>query len=301
MSKKYIFSVLGGDLRQVTVAKKLLSLGHTVRIFGMGGFSSELVGADIHMSAEKAVLGADAVILPLPVSRDNIVLNLADLNVNNSVSLTDIVKNTAKNENSVILGGIIPHAMSDIAAKLGVSTYDYYSSEELQIKNALPSAEGAIMIAMENTDINIEGMKVLISGFGRIGGLLAQKLRALGASVTVAARRDEVLCDISMSGYDAVRTSDIDVMRSAINNSDVLFNTVPSIIFTKHMIDGLTNKPLYIEIASSPGGIDIPCARGNGIAIQFAPSLPGKYAPVSAGEYIFDEISAIFAMRGMTL
>ncbi len=301
MSKKYIFTVLGGDLRQVTVAKRLLSLGHTVRIFGIEGFSSELVGADIHMSAEKAVLGADAVILPLPVSRDNMCLNISALNSKDNILLTDIVKYTAKNENSVILGGIIPHAMSDIATKPGVSIYDYYSSEEMQRKNALPSAEGAIMIAMENTDINIEGMKVLISGFGRIGSILAQKLKALGASVTVAARKDEVLCDISMSGYNAVRTSDIDAMRYAINNSDIIFNTVPSIIFTRQMIDGSRNNPLYIEIASSPGGIDIPCARENGIAIQFAPSLPGKYAPVSAGEYIFDEISAIFAMRGITL
>ncbi len=301
MSEKYIFTVLGGDLRQATVAEKLLSLGHTVRIFGMGTFSSELVGADNHMSVEKAVLGADAVILPLPVSRDNMFLNLAAANTKDAVSLADIVKHASQNKKSVIVGGIIPSAMSDIAEKLGISIYDYYLSEKLQRKNALPSAEGAIMIAMENTDRNIEGMNVLISGFGRIGSLLAQKLKALGASVTIAARRDEVLCDITMSGYDAVRSSDIDAMRDSINTCEVVFNTVPSVIFTKQILDGVKNKPIYIEIASSPGGIDIPCARVNGLAIQFAPSLPGKYAPVSAGEYIFDEISEIFAKRGMTL
>ncbi len=301
MSKKYIFTFLGGDMRQVTVAKKVLSLGHKVRIFGMGPFSSDIVGADIFLSVDKAIEGSDVIMLPLPVSRDNMLLNFSAAVNDAPLPLSDIVKYAAKNESSIIVGGMIPQSMLSIADKTGIAIEDYYASEELQCKNALPSAEGAIMIAMENTFKNVEGMNVLISGFGRIGRILAQKLSALGAHVTAAARRDEVLCDIAMCGYDAVQTSDIDAMRKAFELCDVVFNTAPSLIFSTHMLEGVQNKPLYIEIASSPGGIDIPTARGKGIAIQFAPSLPGKYAPISAGEYIFDTVSEILTMRGMTL
>ncbi len=301
MSQKHIITILGGDRRQISVAKRLLDLGHTVRIFGLGEFSLDISGADIFLSLEKAVQGCDMILLPLPVSRDKISLNLSTVEKKEPVMLADIVKLASKNTSTIILGGMVPDIMMECASRLGVEIVDYYIHADLQQKNALPSAEGAIMTAMENCDRVIEGMHIFISGYGRIGKILARKLKALGAYVYVAARRDEVLCEIALSGYKAVRIIDAKEVSDVVSKCDIIFNTVPYVVFNRPIIEKVKHRPLYLEIASSPGGIDIFAARAQDIRIIFAPSLPGKYAPASAGEYIFEAIREISSERGIIL
>ena len=156
------------------------------------------------------------------------------------------------------------------------------------------------MIAMEHTDITVNGMRALVCGYGRIGKVLTDILSVLGADVTVAARRDESLCEISLMGHRALRLDAEGLtLKEGLRNVDVIFNTVPSIIFTEKTLSECKNKPLYIEIASAPYGIDPSAARKVGIETVYAPSLPGKYAPVSAGEYIFETISDIILKRRM--
>ena len=299
MPEKYTFTILGGDQRQAVVAKELSTLGHSVRVFGVGDLNTDIDGIEINLSLEKAIIGCDAVILPLPVTRDGETLNMSSVEKKDRPKLREIIKDIAKCKNAIVFGGLIPESMREYANELSVETVDYYKSEELQRKNALPSAEGAIMIAMENADTVLEGATVLVSGYGRIGRLIAEKLKKLGANVSVAARRDEVLCEIAMSGYRAVRTTNIDEMSRAVRENEIIINTVPEIIFAGKTLDCGKNKPLYIEIASSPGGIDIPYARELGYKIISAPSLPGKYAPQSAGKYIFETIRDIMIKRGM--
>ena len=130
---------------------------------------------------------------------------------------------------------------------------------------------------------------------------MASKLKLLGAYVSVAARRDEVLCEIAMSGFTPIDLRNAEQLSAATNRSAVIFNTVPVQIFNRQIIDKINGDPLYIEIASSPGGIDIPLARSRGIRIIFAPSLPGKYAPATAGKYIFETITDILDQRGMKI
>ena len=292
-NQKYEIAVLGGDRRQANMINEFLARGFGVRAYGLGGHYTKCNGAEIFSSIDKAMDGADAVILPLPVTRDNLYLS-AD---GEKVSLSDIVKLTAKNR-AFLLGGMLPQEMIRQCEALGVEACDYYKSEALQKKNALPSAEGALMIAMEHTDITVKGMKALVTGFGRIGALLADMLDKLGADVTVGARRDEVLCELSLLGYRAVRIGgDGTELGEAVKNSDVIFNTVPSVIFNEKVLSEVRNKPLYVEIASSPGGIDLGAARKIGIEIVFAPSLPGKYSPVNAGRYIFETISEMLSER----
>ncbi len=300
MSKKYTFTILGGDRRYAGIAKRLLSFGHTVRICGLDAPSADIAGAELFLSPDKAMLGCDVIILPLPVSRDNIFLNFIASDNATKLTLADIVKSASKNANTIITGGIIPVSMAEMCQKLGVRFFDYYAVEELQKKNALPSAEGAVMLAMENTEKNIEGSHALIGGYGRIGKILAHKLKVLGAEVTVAARRDEVLCEIALGGCNAINTSDIEAMSCAVSGSDVIFNTSPGIIFTKQILEKAHAKPIYIEIASAPGGIDIPSARECGLQMIFAPSIPGKYAPVSAGDYILETIFDFLELNGGT-
>ena len=286
-------AVLGGDRRQTVISKDFAKAGCGVRAYALSNLSETSSKVEICMTLEKAAEGADVYILPLPVTRDNLHLNAQG----EKIKLCDIVKLAAKNK-AIIFGGLIPDEMKGLCERIGVEAIDYYDSESLQRKNALPSAEGALMIAMEHTDITVSRMRALVSGYGRIGRILASILHKLGASVTVAARRDECLCEASMMGYGAVRISGEGTeLKNALENTDVIFNTVPYVIFTEKVLNDIVSTPLYIEIASAPGGIDIAAARGVGIETIFAPSLPGKYAPVSAGEYIFETVSDIILKR----
>lgn len=300
MSRKYIFSIIGGDKRQAVVARALIDSGHEVRIFGLGDASFGISGAEICGRIDASMRGADVVLLPLPSTRDGKNVNMVS---GDPVTLTDVVEQAAKKRVRAVLGGMIPQELYALAQSRGIVLTDYYKREELQLKNALPSAEGAMMIAMEHTDETLLGMKALVCGYGRIGSLLCSLLNRLGASVTVAARRDEVLCEAALCGYGTVRINDDEELCRTASEASVIFNTVPRVIFNQCCIDRLSKTPLYIEIASNPGGIDISSARRAGMQVIFAPSLPGKYAPVSAGRYIFETVIDILnelelSMRG---
>ena len=49
---------------------------------------------------------------------------------------------------------------------------------------ALPTAEGAVQVAMEELPLTLHSARVLILGFGRVGKLTAHRMGALGAKVT---------------------------------------------------------------------------------------------------------------------
>lgn len=49
---------------------------------------------------------------------------------------------------------------------------DYLQREELAIANSVPTAEGAIQLAMEELPITISGARCLITGYGRVGQAL---------------------------------------------------------------------------------------------------------------------------------
>jgi dipicolinate synthase subunit A len=52
------------------------------------------------------------------------------------------------------------------------------------------------------------------------------------------------------------------------------------------VLRGLSRDTVLIDLASAPGGVDAEAAANLGIRVIFALSLPGKYAPVSAGHII---------------
>jgi dipicolinate synthase subunit A len=67
---------------------------------------------------------------------------------------------------------------------------------------------------------------------------------------------------------------------------DIVFNTVPSVIFTRGVLSGLRRGTLLIDLSSAPGGVDMDAAQKLGIHALHAFSLPAKVAPRTAGEII---------------
>jgi dipicolinate synthase subunit A len=135
---------------------------------------------------------------------------------------------------------------------------DYYNHEGVLLRNAAITAEGAVALAMERTERTLLGSRVLILGGGRIAQALALRLRALGAEVTVYARRAEQRTLAACLGCRALER-----------------------------LPTAAEGALNIELASAPGGFR------DATGVVTARGLPGKAAPLSAAEALLEPILAI--------
>ncbi|MFR9066049.1 MAG: hypothetical protein ACLVJH_03090 [Faecalibacterium prausnitzii] len=71
----------------------------------------------------------------------------------------------------------------------GVELVDYFARPELTVYNAIPTAEGCIGILLERRSRTLWGAARAAGWLWPVGQALAVRLAALGAQVTVAARR----------------------------------------------------------------------------------------------------------------
>ena len=279
-------SVIGGDLRQLTLAQMLKKDGYSVKLFG---FTNEINTYDV-TPAENLhdALDCDIVILPVPVSFDNININMPYSD--SPLSIKELLENI--NPLSVVFGGRISKQFSDILSEKGLKHSDYMTRDELAIKNAVPTAEGAIEIAMKETPITIHGSKCLVMGYGKIGKILSKFLDGLGAKTYVMARKYADLALIEGHNCYPLTVKEAKMM---LSDFDVIFNTVPAIVLGEKELKKINPSSLVIDLASKPGGVDFDKAKELGVHVIWALSLPGKVAPVTSGIIIKETISNIIS------
>ncbi len=270
--------VIGGDLRQITVSELLKDEGFDVFTIGLSDSDFDL----------RCLSNADSVVLPIPVSYDNIYIN-APIS-KKRIAISDLADNV--NKNCFILGACISKETEDIFKSKGLEYCDYYKREELIIKNAIPTAEGAVEIALAEMPITLFESRVLIVGYGRIGKILADRLSAFGADVTVSARKCSDFAWIEAHGIKAVHTNEL-IKR--VGDYDLILNTVPAVVFTEEVLRCVKDTSLVIDLASKPGGVDFNTAKKLGKNVIWALSLPGKSAPITSGKMIKETIMNIFA------
>ncbi len=162
--------------------------------------------------------------------------------------------------------------------------------------NAPPTAEGAVQIAMEELPITIHGARVLVLGYGRVGRAAAGRFAALGAKVSVAARKYADLAWAEAEGYTAERIGELEPW---LCGYDLIVNTAPARLLGEKELSGLKPGCLVIDLASRPGGVDFEAAAALGVKAIWALSLPGKVAPVSSGRYIRDTVYNILRELGV--
>lgn len=286
------FAVLGGDLRFAYLAGALAREGFSVITAGFDHTDlPDCVTGCTHMT--QAIRGADCVVLPLPVSVDGTTLNAPLARYTMTLEeLTDGLK-----PHQTVVGGRFPPALSAALAEKGVRAFDYFAREELMVQNAVPTAEGAVQLAMEELPVTLFGASCLVVGFGRIGKALCRLLTALGADVTVAARRCSDRATAATMGCAAIPTTSL----SDAGGFDVIFNTVPMLLFDETTLRALPRSTLIIDLASRPGGVDFTAAASLGMKTIWALSLPGRVAPKSAGIIIKDTVLNILKEEGEAL
>ena len=283
MNKK--FAVIGGDLRIIKLVKMLAEEGNAVYTFGLEK-AEELKENENIIFCEKLSRAipedVEVVIAPIPFSSNGVNINAPFSN--NEISVRELIHYL--NAKILIAGSISPD-IYNLANDEYIEIIDIMKREELAVLNTISTAEGAIEIAIANTNKIIHGSNVLILGFGRIGKVLARKMAGLSAKVTCAARKDEDLAWIRAYGHNE---TNINNLGENLSKYDIIFNTVPHLILTKERLEYVKGDTLLIDLASNPGGIDKKTAKEKNLKLIWALALPGKVAPVTTAEFIKDTI-----------
>lgn len=284
MKSKKKIALLGGDLRQYAAAEQLSRGIWNVEMWGMDRTEREENGIVFASDWEDAVSDAVGVVLPLPISIDGSVLNCPFDSSDTHLRLNDLL--AALRSSSVVIGGKISEPFVKNAEAKGICVRDYFASEEFQIENAYITAEAAISIAMNSLNKNLRDATVAVTGYGRIAKHLVRLLSVLGSSVTVAARKESDLVWARSCGCTGISLQDPSSLERLTQGYDVIYNTVPQWLFDRHFLEHTSSSTFLIDLASAPGGVDICAAKELGSNVLWATSLPGKYAPVSAGHLI---------------
>lgn len=244
MDKERNFWVVGGDLRQVKLVEMLESDGNTVHTEALEKGLPARTRRNQSMDAARA----HCVILPLPVVKDGFLH--APLG-EGELRLSDIFDRLHPGQ--IVCGGLLSEEIQADAKLRGLRLFDYYEREECKIANAVPTAEGAIQVAMENMPSTLHGSRVLVIGFGRVGKLTAHRLQALGARVTVAARKCEDFAWAQAYGYG---TEDSTRLAYWMGGYELIINTVPVMILDQSHLERVQPSAFIIDLASQPGGVD---------------------------------------------
>lgn len=272
------FGVIGGDERMKYLAQSIAADGYPVCVCGLEklGTCRGAAECDLPQLAAKS----SVILLPLPATKDGLFLNAPY--AENEIRLDDDFARFFLHK--TVCGGMLQRLTASSSLWREIEPEDYYRREELAVGNAIPTAEGAVGIAIREYPGTINGAKCLITGFGRIGKNLAIILRGMGAEVFCAARKKADLMQMRAFGVQPL------TYREISRRFDLIFNTVPAKVLTSPVLMQQTRDTLIIELASAPGGTDLKRAEELHLHVIDAPSLPGRVAPKTAAEYIKEAV-----------
>lgn len=295
-------AVLGGDARMLSAARHLAVDGHAVAVWGLEGNADAYGNAVRVRDPLDAIRDAELVLLPIPTTTDGVRVNTRQgppTDPPHDLRLAALIE--AMTPDQRLFGGRIPPAVKTEAEGRGIAVCDYADEEIYAIRNALPTAEGALVLAMRALPVTLAGCRVGVLGYGRIGRVLCRMLHVLEARVTVAARKPADLARIVVDGATplAIASTEGHSTLSALRDCRVIFNTVPHRILDADTVPHLRRDVCIIDLASAPGGIDPQLALDRGLHLIRAPGLPGKCAPETAGEIIAETVIACMRREGV--
>ncbi len=293
-------AVIGGDRRMLHAASRFAEAGASVNVLG----HSRSLPAEPQIHAfhtlTDAARDADILLLPLPSTRDGRTVN-TPFAPELSISFDELVSLMRAHPDRLLFGGCLPLGLSDAVSALADArprVIDYDTDEALLLRNAYLTAEGALMLAMQESDRSLRGATAAILGYGRIGKLLARLLLSIGMEVTVCARRRESLQWAATDGCHPMKMGDATRAGGGLFplccGHPIIFNTVPEQILERELLLRLEPDTLLIDLASPPFGAREADAseatQKNGLRYLRAPGLPGRYAPRDAGHAIADSV-----------
>lgn len=282
------FAVVGGDRRSALLCAILEGDGHRVQSFALE--KARLPGGVLRSGClQGCIYGADCVILPVPAETGALINTPLSDNTVKTAELIDCLW-----PHQLLCGGKFSDESCALINRAGIESVDLMRRCDFVTGNAAITAEGALWRLMEESEKTVQGAQVLVCGWGRIGKLLALRLSALGAQVSVAARSGESQAMIEALGLTAIRYSRLE---GTIGGFDAVINTVPARVLSDPMLCMMADGAIVMELASPPGGFDRKLAENIGLRVLHAPGLPGVYAPESAASLIKETVYKIILER----
>ncbi|NMB01196.1 MAG: dipicolinate synthase subunit DpsA [Firmicutes bacterium] len=276
-------AMLGCDQREVDLAVALVGCGADLRLVGFPE-QGELKRALHFANAKEAVHDAKAIIAPMSNTDAAGWIRASMGSGEVAINLPEVLPLVPAK--TPLLIGVARPVIKGLATQYDLTLVEMAEIDEIAILNSIPTAEGAIQVAMENTAITIHRSRCLVLGLGRCGTTLAKTLVALGARVTVASRSDADLARAVVINCEPLPLSALNTR----TDFDIIFNTIPALVLPRSYLRLLDSESVIIDIASGPGGCDFIAAEQLGLRAIHALSLPGQVAPRTAAEILINTI-----------
>ena len=267
------FVLLAGDARQRALLKLLQSRGESA-VHLSSCRSADLLRSEI--SAAKTV------VLPVAMSRDGVHLRSSG---EECLLLSDVFA-ALKNGQRVFGGGFSAEQLQQAETR-GARAFDFLKDEAFALKNAALTAQGALRLMLENLSVSLQGLPVLITGFGRIGKATGALLKNTGCRVSVAARSEIQRTEASLSGLNALPLS---LLKQALHAAAVIVNTVPAPLFGFEELQHCKENAIFLELASAPFGAKEGDVRAFGLHYLPGGGLPGRFCPDACAEAMLSVI-----------
>ena len=288
------YGILGGDFRNVELVKLLAKEKNIVYTYGLEKEIQKLESDNIIICDDIGELqDTDIVITSIPLSRDNININMP-LNIYGKESKIDEALKVMNNK--LIFTGSVSSEILRKFKLYNIEILDIMKNEEFAVLNAIPTAEETIRIIIDNTKKVLHNANCLIMGYGRIGKVLAKKLNALSVKVEclVSDNMEKIWCRVE--GYNYIEFENIKNKSDLLKKYDIIINTIPKIILTDELKE-IRKDTLIIDLASKPYGIDRSIVKQENLNFIEALGLPGKSAPITVAENMYELIKNTILKR----
>lgn len=284
----YDIALLGGDARTGHMHSYLSEKGYKVICYGTEKFSGEDENQIQYAENwREAIEKSRCLVGGIPLFKEGKLFSSQEVPVMTAEDLCKCMK-----KQQFLFGGVLPENFREECRKAEIQCYDFMEDEPLAVFNAIATAEGAILEALRNQDTNIHGSESLVLGYGRCGRVLAEKLKGLGAKVTVCSRCATELACADTFGMEILP---LQQLKSTIARYEYVYNTVPALLLSGEILKQMKKEVLIIDIASGAGGVDFAAAKETGLHALHCTGLPGKYAPKISAKGL-----AGFVMRTMS-
>ncbi|WP_141432849.1 dipicolinic acid synthetase subunit A [Bacillus sp. 03113] len=277
--------LVGGDHRYIEVVKKLSQENAKIVLVGFDEITLDFPNTsklEIHQVDFRTL---DAILLPVSgVNPDGSVE--APFSSKEVFLTKELVSQTP--DHCVLYSGISTPFLDKLVAETNRRLVRIFDRSDVAILNSIPTAEGALMLAIQNTDFTIHGSNVMVLGFGRVGMTIARVFSAVGAKVAVCVRKAMDAARITEMGLVPIF---LDELKENISKMDIVINTIPRLVLSSNILAKAAEHTLILDLSSKPGGTDFEYAKKRNLKVIWALGLPGKIAPKTAGLIIGDVIS----------
>lgn len=183
-----------------------------------------------------------------------------------------------------IFSGNVSDEAKKLFEKKNIKYNNILNDEVFAIKNAKLTAEGVLVIILEQSERSIFENNILILGAGRVGKATAVLFEKLGLTFSLVSYKAENFAEnYLLSNKNFFKRA----FKDEIKNFDIIVNTIPAKILDKEIIDNIANNTIFIEIASI-NTLNLDDVQN--FYYILSPALPQKYSCETAGKLLYESI-----------